>query len=262
MSDSSGRRTLREHLPLAPDREQSFRWRGTEVSRVEGLTDGVFGFAVTLLVVALEVPRTFNGLLDVIRGFPAFIICFAILMMFWNAHFRYHRRYGLEDAYTRVMTMAILVLVLFFVYPLKYLFTLVTVHMLGLGMINPPTIEGHNQVRLLYLIYGLGFAGVWGLYALLYVHALRKRVELGLNEAELVQTRASLVENLIYVAVCAVSIALAYLTSVGGLPGFIYIVLGPLQAFNGWWFGRKLLTVTNGDQSRMTTLPNNEPESM
>src|SRR5262245_12396394 len=114
MSESSGRRTLREHLPLAPRREAQFRWRGTEVSRVEGLTDGVFGFAVTLLVVALEVPRTFNGLLDVIRGFPAFIICFAILMTFWNAHFRYHRRYGLEDAYTRVMTMAILVLVLFF----------------------------------------------------------------------------------------------------------------------------------------------------
>jgi len=244
MNDASSPRTLREHLPLAPRREQYFRWRGTEVSRVEGLTDGVFAFAVTLLVVALEVPRTFNGLLDVLRGFPAFVICFAILMMFWNAHFRYHRRYGLDDWYTRLVTMGILVLVLFFVYPLKYLFTLVTVHMFGIEMTNAPYIETGHQVRLLYLIYGLGFAGLWGLYALLYVHALRKRTELGLDENELMQTRESLAANVIYVVVCALSITLAYTTSIGGLPGFIYIVLGPAQAFNGWWFGRKLRAQT------------------
>ena len=57
-----------------------------------------------------------------------------MLMMFWNAHFRYHRRYGLEDVFTRIMTMAILVLVLFFVYPLKFLLTFVTVLMFGLRM--------------------------------------------------------------------------------------------------------------------------------
>ena len=103
----------------------------TRVSRVEGFTDAVFAFAVTLLVVALEVPHTYEGLLDVLRGFPAFVICFALLMTFWNAHFRFHRRYGFEDLFTRVMTMAILVLVLFFVYPLKFLFTMVTVNMFG-----------------------------------------------------------------------------------------------------------------------------------
>jgi uncharacterized membrane protein len=240
MNETSAPRTLREHLPLAPQREQNFRWRGTEVSRVEGLTDGVFAFAVTLLVVALEVPRTFNGLLDVLRGFPAFVICFTILMMFWNAHFRYHRRYGLENWFTRLVTMAILVLVLFFVYPLKYLFTLVTVNLFGLELTNAPYLDASGQGQLLYLIYGLGFGGVWSLYAVLYVHALRKRTELGLNENELVQTRASLAENLIYVAVCALSITLAYTTSINGLPGFIYLLLGPAQAFNGWWFGRKL----------------------
>jgi uncharacterized membrane protein len=242
MNDSSGRRTLRERLPLAPRREQYFRWRGLEVSRVEGLTDGVFGFAVTLLVVALEVPRTFGGLMDVLRGFPAFLICFAMLMMFWNAHFRYHRRYGLEDPFTRVTTMAILVLVLFFVYPLKYLFTLVTVNLFGLEMNNAPVLEGVHQVWILYLVYGLGFAGVWGLYALLYFHALRRRAELDLDANELVLTRAALAENLIYVAVCGLSVTLAYATDSGWLPGVVYFALGPLQAFNDWWFGRRLRT--------------------
>lgn len=262
MSKSPARQSLREHLPMAPKRETHFRWRGTEVSRVEGLADAVFGFAVTLLVVALEVPRTFDGLMDVLRGFPAFVICFVLLMMFWNAHFRYHRRYGLETVFTRFMTMAILVLALFFVYPLKYLFTLITVHMFGLEMSNAPSLEGIGQLRVLYLIYGLGFAGVWGLYAVLYWYALRKREELGLDEAEIIQTRASLYANLIYVAVCALSITLAYTTSVKGLPGFIYFLLGPLQAFNGWWFGRKLGTTARADQSLMTTLPNKAGESM
>jgi len=80
---------LRAHLPLAPRREEHFRWRSHEVTRVEGLTDAVFAFAVTLLVVALEVPHTFQGLMNVVRGFPAFVICFTLLMSFWDAHYRY-----------------------------------------------------------------------------------------------------------------------------------------------------------------------------
>jgi hypothetical protein len=32
-----------------------FRWRGHEITRIEGLSDAVFAFAVTLLVVSLEV---------------------------------------------------------------------------------------------------------------------------------------------------------------------------------------------------------------
>jgi uncharacterized membrane protein len=239
MNEPSGRVTLRERLPLAPSREQHFHWRGVGVSRLEGLTDGVFAFAVTLLVVALEVPNTFEGLMDVVRGFPAFVICFVLLMLFWNAHFRYHRRYGLEDPLSRIVTMAILVLVLFFVYPLKYLFTMVTVNLFGLDMADPPRLESMEHLRLLYLIYGVGFGGVWGLYALLYAHALRKRADLELSEIEVVQTRASLAENLIYVGVCLLSIALAYAPTYEWVPGVSYALLGPLQSLSGWWFARR-----------------------
>lgn len=234
---------LRDHLPLVPRREQHFRWRGTEVSRVEGFTDAVFAFAVTLLVVALEVPHTFEGLMDVVRGFPAFVLCFAMLMGFWNAHYRFHRRYGLEGVFTRVMTMAILVLVLFSVYPLKYLFTLLTVQIFGLDLHNAPHLHGRDQVRTLYLIYGLGLAGVWTLYAFMYGHALRKREQLQLDATETILTRSTLAGYFIYVSVCLMSIVLALLTSSDSLPGLVYFVLGPLQALNGWWFGRKLRAI-------------------
>jgi uncharacterized membrane protein len=236
----SSRAGLRDHLPLAPRREEFFRWRGNEVSRVEGFTDAVFAFAVTLLVVALEVPHSFEGLMNVVRGFPAFVICFTLLMMFWNAHYRYHRRYGIESAFTRVMTMAILVLVLFSVYPLKYLFTLLTVQTFGLELADAPHLEGIHQVRMLYLIYGLGLGGVWGLYAVLYWHALNKREQLQLDANETILTRGALCGNLIYVAVCLLSITLTLWTTNSWLPGVIYMLLGPLQSFNGWWFGKKL----------------------
>jgi hypothetical protein len=47
---------LREHLAKKRFGEKNgFRWRGAgEIARIEGFTDAVFAFAVTLLVVSLE----------------------------------------------------------------------------------------------------------------------------------------------------------------------------------------------------------------
>lgn len=48
---------LREPLMKKEVGRGAFRWRGREISRIEGLSDAVFGFAITLLVVSLEVPK-------------------------------------------------------------------------------------------------------------------------------------------------------------------------------------------------------------
>ena len=42
--------------------------------RIEGFADAVFGFALTLLVVSLEVPNNFDELLSTMQGFFAFAI--------------------------------------------------------------------------------------------------------------------------------------------------------------------------------------------
>src|SRR5436309_3535268 len=98
-----------------------FRWRSREVSRLEGLSDAIFGFAVTLLIVALEVPKTSDELFVTMRGFASFAITFAILYLFWYRQFVFFRRYGLEDGATVALNGALLFVVLFFVFPLKFL---------------------------------------------------------------------------------------------------------------------------------------------
>src|SRR5712691_11814267 len=100
-----------------------FRWRSHEISRIEGLCDAVFAFAVTLLVVSLEVPRTFAELSDALHGFVPFAICFAMLFRIWYGQFLWFRRYGLQDAPAVVLNGVLLFVVLFYVYPLKFLFT-------------------------------------------------------------------------------------------------------------------------------------------
>src|SRR5260370_33914029 len=89
-----------------------FRWRGHEISRIEGLSDAVFAFAVTLLVVSIEVPKTFAELAATMRGFGAFAISFALLFMIWFNQYKFFRRYGLQDNLTVCLNGALLFVVL------------------------------------------------------------------------------------------------------------------------------------------------------
>src|SRR5271168_2071703 len=89
-------------LPGAVQAADGFRMRGEQVTRVEAVSDVVFGFALTLLVVSLQAPRTYSDLIDVMRGFPAFALTFAALMTVWAGHYYFFRHYGLEDTATIV----------------------------------------------------------------------------------------------------------------------------------------------------------------
>ena len=56
-----------------------------DVSRLEGFSGAVFGFAITLLAVSLVVPSTFDELLRSLAGVPAFAASFALLASIWYA---------------------------------------------------------------------------------------------------------------------------------------------------------------------------------
>src|SRR5688500_14245125 len=146
-----------------------FRLRGREVSRVEAFSDVVFGFALTLIVVSLEVPTSYEALMNTMRGLPAFAICFALLTWVWHVHHTFFRRYALSDEMTIALNTALLFIVLFYIYPMKFMFSFVT-----------GEIHGATNGRGLMLIYGVGFIGIFVLFLLMYGHAYRKRDELEL----------------------------------------------------------------------------------
>lgn len=202
---------VRERL-FAPfvQKELQTEWRGREISRIEGFSDAVFGFAVTLLVVALEVPRTSGELLETMRGFGSFLITFGILFTIWYRQFLFFRRYGLEDRTTVVLNGALIVVVLFFVYPLKFIFGAL-LNRLGGGEKFITLADGKTvpifspqHFPVLFAIYGFGLAAVFVVFALLYRHAYRNKSTLNLSEIEAYDTRDSFTNNVWVAAAGAV----------------------------------------------------------
>ena len=236
-----------------------FRWRSHEISRIEGLTDAVFAFAVTLLVVSLEVPKTFGELAETMRGFGAFAISFALLFMIWFNHFKFFRRYGLQDNITVCLNGVLLFVVLFYVYPLKFLFSyLVNVFTGGHGEVRLPNgnveamVEG-NQMATLLLIFGLGYVAVFGVFILLHLHAYRKRSVLALNELELFDTRDSIQESALNCGIGLLSICIAVFGGrYSALAGPSYMLVGVVMTIHGMIMGKgrkrleKEATATDG----------------
>jgi hypothetical protein len=170
-------------------REDLFTRRGPETSRIEGFSDAAFGFAITLLVVSLEVPRSSAELLRVLQGFAGFAITFGILFSLWKAQFTFFRRYGLEDGTTINLTGVFLFLVMFSVYPLKFLISGIVDVFLG----RPDaTFVAKLDAAWLFFAYGLGFSGIFATLALMYGHAYRLRERLGLSPLEVFETVQSI----------------------------------------------------------------------
>jgi uncharacterized membrane protein len=213
-----------------------FRIRGREVTRLEAFSDAVFAFAVTLLVVSLEVPKTFADLMETMRGFVAFGVCFALLAMIWNHHYIYSRRYGLEDGFARLLTCAMLFVVLLYVYPLKFLFNL---------FINGIILNGTGghltraEASTLFVIYGLGFSAIYLAFAALYLHAWRRRQELELNDIEKLDTRWEIYGMLCHASVGVASAVAALLLTNVGRAGLVYFSLFGIMWIHGILHRRK-----------------------
>jgi uncharacterized membrane protein len=212
------------------------------------LSDAVFGFAITLLVVSLEVPKTFNELSATMRGFGAFAISFLLLFVVWFNQYKFFRRYGLQDNTTVWLNGALLFVVLFYIYPLKFLFSfLVNEFTGGHGEIRlpngnvAPMLESNTQLATLMLIFGLGYLAVFLVFGLLYWHAYRQRTVLELNEFERFDTRNSIQESALNCAVAVFSIAVVLVGGAryAGMAGMSYLLTGVAMSANGTIMGKR-----------------------
>lgn len=199
-------------------------------SRLEGFSDTVFGFALTLLVVQLESPTTGEELSRLVRGSVPFAITFAMVCWIWWEHNKFFRRYGLQDAWTAFLNCVLLFVVLFYVYPLKYL----TVTLLG-PLVGLPGSGRFMDGRFVMLVYSGGVALIFGVFLLLYRHAWAARGELGLAPQQELQLRVAARAHGISLTLAFASLALALLlpARLSWLAGAIYGLMGPLHAFNG-----------------------------
>src|ERR1043166_8729049 len=93
------------------------------MTRLETFIDAAFAFAITMLVIASQqIPDDIETLLAAFKNVPAFIASIIVLGIFWRGHWLWSRRYGLEDGVSILISWALIVTVLIFIYPLKAIF--------------------------------------------------------------------------------------------------------------------------------------------
>jgi hypothetical protein len=133
------------------------------------------------------------------------------------------------------LNSVLLFVVLFYVYPLKFL----TLSLAG-EFAGRNSMQGVNS-QLLMLLYSSGVLTIFVTFILLHRHAWRKRAVLGLDEADLIRLRFSTRAHGISAGLAAGSIALALVRpGFAAAAGMLYILMGPLHAWNGFQGGRAL----------------------
>lgn len=221
---------------------EGFRYRGLEISRLENMTDAVFGFAITLLVISTEVPQSYVQLQASMYSFIGFVFCTMLLLSIWNSHNRFFQYFGLEDPTTKVLNFLFLFLLLFYVYPLKYLFSFLGTAILAtisisLGDQSPAlnlAVEELSKSNLntqqwadLMIRFGLGLFFIYLLFSLMYVHALRQKSLLQLNDLEIFITQTHIQAYLILMGITILSMLIVII--LGGnyseYSGFVYLLI-------------------------------------
>ena len=135
---------------------------GTDLTRVLALSDGVFAFAMTLLVLGLALPIGFapadiGAVLALLEpAFLAYVLSFAVIWLYWRSH---HQIFGYVTGYDRLLLNANVAFLLFIaVMPFS-------TDLLAMASGEPIAV----------VIYALNQVAAGGLLALLWRHASRDR---------------------------------------------------------------------------------------
>lgn len=195
--------------------------------RLQALSDGVFAFAATLMVVEVGATSEFISFKKELPNLIAFGVSFFIMMALWMVHYNFFRRTGYVDNWIISFNMVLLFMVLFYIFPVKSLLD-------SLLKKAEMSIEEFSQ---LFQLYSMGFSFIFLCFALMYYRAFKKDREIEQPFWLLFYAR----HFSIFVLVGIISAILAKF-QIGlryGVPGFFYAILGPLCYWHSILFTKK-----------------------
>ncbi|MFM7852362.1 MAG: hypothetical protein ACKO96_10720, partial [Flammeovirgaceae bacterium] len=201
-----------------------------------------FALAITLLLISTAPPSNFDQIKRFSFEIIPFFMCIALIILIWHEHFVFFFRYGLRDAKVTALNTLFLVIVLFYVYPLKFLTRLILYPIAKLFDQTSLAEEIADMIKAndmadLMIIYGLGAFSVFAVLSFMYRYALRQAESLGLSELEKFDTQSSVNSNRLMALVPLLSVALALVFRgswvAGPVAGFTYFLYTPIMTIFG-----------------------------
>lgn len=218
--------------------DSRINYRGENASRLDNLTDAVFGIAITLLIFNLSNPNSFQDLLTFTKTLPAFLISISFVILVWNEHLEFSEIYTLNDTRLTILNTIFIALVIFYVYPLRFLTLFLTNQFFQTDIIV--NIKG-DQVPYLMIYYGFVAFALYFVVFLFYRRAIQLKNELQLNAYEEFYTKYQKKRLFIMFGVPLVSIfstiiinefSFIWASFVGGMT---YLLYTPLII---WWYSQ------------------------
>jgi uncharacterized membrane protein len=205
--------------------KDGYRMRGESMTRIEVFSDAAFAFAVTMLVISLSsIPQNYQELLAAIQKVPSFAVSFVVMMSIWITHRRWSRRFGLDDGVSTFLTLALIFVVLIYVYPLKLLIDLMFYAFSQSLFPADFKVSDTKEVAVLVSFFSVGFFLIALIQLSLYRRAMTKAEQLCLSQLELLMVKK---EQLVWLVVTILALfvglfALIFMHSVGYLAGIAY----------------------------------------
>ncbi len=223
---------LRDAVMKPLDHDPHFTWRGGAVTRIENLSDIVFALALGMLVSSGAPPVTVTELGVHLWNIVPVAAGFALLLLIWNAHFTYFRRYGVADQAIIILNAALLLVVLFLAYPLRFIFD----SLFGWAMMlaGDPSRVSAMQVDyaasgVLVAYFAVGYACVFLILSLMYSHALSHADRLALTPSEVAMTRRSIWSQRAHIVLSLAVVACALFTPMVGFAGALLGLAAPVS---------------------------------
>ncbi|EAZ81712.1 TMEM175 family protein [Algoriphagus machipongonensis] len=199
---------MRSQLFNSKNRNPNINYRGESPSRLDNLTDAVFGIAVTLLIFNLSSPNSLEDLIVFTKTLPAFLISIGFLILIWQEHVRFSEMYTLRGSWLVFLNSLFIALIIFYVYPLRFLTLFLTNLIFGTDISLQISAVEIPDLMIYYgsIAFALYFVLFW-----FYFIAIRNKEILALSKYEEMHTNYQQIRIVIMFTVPLLSILLVWI---------------------------------------------------